>query len=616
VTWALDPAVAGCSITTGTLDCSLGDMASGAQASVHVSAMTSAQACTTYDNTAHASAANAPSVQDSASIECLVPDVTVVKTADQRTISAGDGAAFTIVVTNLGPGTAYGVTLHDPLPANVNWSTSTPNCSVSAGVLDCSWDSLAAGAQNALTVKVAGETTAAACGDLVNNVRVDATNEPTANQGNNESGATITVICPPVSITKTADSPSVNAGDQIGFAITVSNNSDYTALNVTVDDPLPTNGGLGWSIDGAANGFSIVGGHLVHGAVSLAAHGTLTVHIVSGTTSATCGAVDNTATLSFNGGSGQDSSSVEVNCPDVTIRKTADNSPILAGQTASYTITVSNLGPGTAYGVTIHDPLPAGIDWSADNEACTIANGALDCVVGTLGVESTFVVTVSGAATTAQCGELPNTATVAATNEPPANTDNNQSGASITVQCAAITLVKTAGNAADGATLVLQLPGTVVFTYVVHNTGSADLQGLVLVDDNGTPGNTADDVTIHCPATTLAAGESMTCYSDPLPVGYGTRTNIAKVTAHPVLEPEGTVSATDDAVVFVPEPEVTPTPTPKLTLPPTSTIDGSSTTSQSGNGLLMILVVVGGLMLVLGLLVPAPARARKRTRRS
>ena len=174
-----------------------------------------------------------------------------------------------------------------------------------------------------------------------------------------------------------------------------------------------------------------------------------------------------------------------------------------------------------------------------------------------------FTVTLSGPTTEESCGTIPNTASVAAANEPagPDYTGNNEASASITVQCASITLVKTAGDAADDTTLLLEEPGDVTFTYLVTNTGTADLTDVMLVDDNATPDDTSDDITVICPDIDLAAGDSMTCTAT-LPVGYGQRTNIATVTATPVLEPEGEVTATDDAVVNVPEPEVTPTPTP------------------------------------------------------
>jgi uncharacterized repeat protein (TIGR01451 family) len=60
------------------------------------------------------------------------PVISIAKTPDGATITAGDTATFTIVVTNLGPGTAASVTISDPLPAGggVNWTTATAGCTV------------------------------------------------------------------------------------------------------------------------------------------------------------------------------------------------------------------------------------------------------------------------------------------------------------------------------------------------------------------------------------------------------------------------------------------------------------------------------------------------------
>jgi hypothetical protein len=57
---------------------------------------------------------------------------------------------------------------------------------------------------------------------------------------------------------------------------------------------------------------------------------------------------------------------------------------------------------------------------------------------------------VSGTTSVEDCGQLPNIATVAAANEAAKDQDDNESGATIVVQCTGISLVKTAGTAADG----------------------------------------------------------------------------------------------------------------------------------------------------------------------
>src|SRR5260370_311647 len=104
----------------------------------------------------------------------------------------------------------------------------------------------------------------------------------------------IIVNCASVTITKVADQGTVNAGDTIGYAVTVTNTGAGTAHNVTVSDTLPSNSGLSWSIDaGATTGsWTITTGGLHFGPVDLAPSASFHVHITSPTTSATCGTVN------------------------------------------------------------------------------------------------------------------------------------------------------------------------------------------------------------------------------------------------------------------------------------------------------------------------------------
>src|SRR5512140_184515 len=64
---------------------------------------------------------------------------------------------------------------------------------------------------------------------------------------------------PNLSLTKTADAPSVSAGTQIGFTITAKNApGSGTALGVVVSDPLP-GGAFNWSIESGPGNCSITG---------------------------------------------------------------------------------------------------------------------------------------------------------------------------------------------------------------------------------------------------------------------------------------------------------------------------------------------------------------------
>ncbi|MEW6225853.1 MAG: hypothetical protein AB1627_14610, partial [Chloroflexota bacterium] len=552
----------GCSIASGVLDCAFASLAAGAHIDIIVSGTTTAVDCPSIHNEVTVGAANEAddaetqaNNTDDADLAVLCPDIHVDKTADTSPISAGDTASFTITVTNDGAGNAYDVELHDALPDGITWSEDSASCEITGTgddqVLDCDFDTLEPGGSASVTVS--GETTAANCGTIPNTASVTASNEPAEDATDNSDSASITVECADIVLTKTADDPSVNATDQVGFTVTVTNTGAGTARDVTITDTLPANAGLVWSIDAANSdpGWSIVNGALSFGPADLATGASTSVHITSDTTPATCGIVHNAASVTTtNDGSDSDTSDIAVLCPDVRIVKEADNSPILAGQAASYTITVWNAGEGTAYDVELTDTLPAGLAWTDNSEPCEIVAGVLSCDFGDLASGQQASVTVSAPTSVEQCGSLPNLATVEAANEAAADTDDNEARATIIVQCAGIDLVKTAGNAADGDELVTA-PGDVVFTYRVTNTGTAALEAISLVDDNATPADLSDDVVVTCPQTTLAAGESMTCTAT-LPVGFGVRTNVATVTGSPVLG-EGEVSASDDAVVRVPQ---------------------------------------------------------------
>ena len=111
-----------------------------------------------------------------------------------------------------------------------------------------------------------------------------------------------------------------------------------------------------------------------------------------------------------------------------------------------------------------------------------------------------------------------------------------------------LAVVKTAGAAADGETLVTR-EGDVAFAYVVTNTGNMPLATSV-VDDNGTPADASDDFEVGAPA--LAPGASATL-TKTLSL-KDDHTNHATATA--AVAPGWQVGATDDASVDVIHPAI------------------------------------------------------------
>ena len=239
---------------------------------------------------------------------------------------------------------------------------------------------------------------------------------------------------PNVSITKTADAASVNAGSSIGFTITVTNSGVADATGVTISDSLPGGTGLSpvhWAESPDNSNCTITGGDgsqvLSCGPVTLAASGgSLSVHVSASTTAANCGTYDNTATFtSTNAGSGSASASIAVNCGALMIKKesTKGTNPLVlnagavfsvAGpspSTTSFNVTddttaaapdedalagevcVSGLAPGT---YTINEVSPptgyGAASASQANQSVTVANGT-NCTTSKPGTGATATFT-------------------------------------------------------------------------------------------------------------------------------------------------------------------------------------------------------------------------------
>src|SRR5579884_2397647 len=280
------------------------------------------------------------------------PSLSVKKTADRASVDAGDPVGFTITVSNGGPGTAKGVSLSDPLPAGsgagLTWKIDsgptgsvTPTCQISGSAgsqtLTCSAVDLAAG--DHYSVHVTAQTSLAECSQYDNTATASASNAPDA-----KDSASITCASPSLSVTKTADHASVNAGDPIGFTITVSNGGPGTAYHVGLTDPLPSGTASPWAIDSqtTAGQCSISGGNLSCSPVDLASGASFSVHISATTDLANCTTYQNTATASStNAGSPSGSATIVCQTPSPTISTTQDPASGAIGSTYKDQATLS-----------------------------------------------------------------------------------------------------------------------------------------------------------------------------------------------------------------------------------------------------------------------------------
>ena len=508
-----------CSIAAGVLTCHFGTMAPGASKHVTISGVAGTGACPKIDNSARVTAdVDVDSSNNSAgpitiAVDC--PDVTILKEAKDATISAGDTAQFNITVTNLGPGTAKDVNVTDTLPAGITWSEDSAYCDIASGVLTCHWDSIEA--NHGFQIHVSGLTDAADCHELPNTADVTAGNEADEDTGNNESSASITVLCPDLKATKEADASPVDAGHRIGFKISVMNDGDGMAHNVAIDDPLPAGADLNWSIADQPQGnpCSITGAvgaqTLTCSFGDLGSGVGVSVHIVSGTKNADCATYPNIASVTAsNNDELNPQADVTVQCPGLNIAKTAASTSINGGDTASFTIKVWNAGPGTALNVTLDDPLPGGLAWTDDSADCSITSGTLHCDFGDLGIttkdNTPAVVTVTAPTTREDCGTLPNAATASAD-----NTDDVQASASIEVTCPVISIVKS-NDQPDPV-----LPGTVVTYSLTVTVADGPANDVDVVDT--LPAGLDDPTNISDGGIWSSADRTITWHFDSLPNG-------------------------------------------------------------------------------------------------
>ena len=124
-------------------------------------------------------------------------DVAIVKTASPEPVDQNTNLVYTLQVTNNGPAVAQGVTVSDPLPSQVTFSsvsTTQGSCSQSAGTVNCNIGTVGVGNLVVITINVIANTFSSST-TASNTATVSATTgDP--NLTNNSSTAISTIQAP------------------------------------------------------------------------------------------------------------------------------------------------------------------------------------------------------------------------------------------------------------------------------------------------------------------------------------------------------------------------------------------------------------------------------------
>jgi uncharacterized repeat protein (TIGR01451 family) len=124
---------------------------------------------------------------------------------------------------------------------------------------------------------------------------------------------------------------------------------------------------------------------------------------------------------------------------DMAIVKTAAPQPVNQGTNLTYTLQVTNNGPGVGLGVSVLDPLPSEVTFtsvSTTQGTCSQAGGIVSCNIGTMNVGAVVIITINTNATTLSTNPATtatNTAVVTSTTTDP-NPGNNFSSVISTIQ--------------------------------------------------------------------------------------------------------------------------------------------------------------------------------------
>ncbi len=503
-------------------------------------------------------------------------DLRVNKTVSPSPVISGQAATFTITPVNGGPFTATSVTLADTLPAGftyVSASGSGWTCNEAAGVVTCTRASFSVGASVPITLTATAPVVATSTA-YTNHVEIASAVQADPDPANNQYDLTFNVAPDGVdlSVSKTKTPNPVAEGANMTSTMRVTNNgpSSAGAGTVTVTDTLLSASETYVSHSGS-NWSCLVAGapQIVTCTYSAAlAMGAVTTDLIITTTAGASGSLSNTACAVYAGGPPFDAvpgnncqtrsvtSTPSAQVVDLRISKTADagGDTVLTNNESSitYTLVVTNDGPGGADGVVVSDPIPGYVAGTGVSASMTASNNAgaqptFSCTTGSTvtctqtggvienGKSATFTIMVTRPLTE---GTLNNTATVTSTTLGDPDPSNNSASATVTSQ--AIADVELQSKLVIPDTVKAGVNATYVLTF--RNNGPATAAAVTVDDVFTVPGGDAGFTLIsysasHGSCSGLTAGNSYGPGSPTLNCVIGSMASGASHTVTVVIRP-------------------------------------------------------------------------------
>ncbi|NND74958.1 MAG: DUF11 domain-containing protein [Ilumatobacter sp.] len=408
-----------------------------------------------------------------------VADLSIAKIDDPDPVIAGEDLTYTLTVDNAGPSDAADVVVTDLVPAGTTF-VSTSGCAEDpAGVPTCSLGVIPAGgsASYDITVTVDPSTT----GTVVNEALVaelDAANEvpPAGSMGSGRAMVLADVASGELCFElRLLDLTGTVTGAHVHEAAAGVNGPVVVNLN------WPTNGPSG-CVPAAAGVLADIladpAGYYVNVHTDAFPGGEVRGQLDSGIAA---GAIADSSTFDPNTtNNGASATTTVVAEADLVILKDDGGAPVTAGNSVTYAIDVTNVGPSDATNVTVIDTVPAGLMFDSATVPCTPGvpgPGQLTCDLGTIaaGSAAAFDVTFSIDPAT-PAGDVVNVVDVSSDVVDPDLLDNSAVDTTTIVTEADLSVTKT------------DLPDPVVagetltYTITVDNAGPSDAADVVVTD--------------------------------------------------------------------------------------------------------------------------------------
>ncbi|HLI57137.1 MAG TPA: DUF11 domain-containing protein, partial [Actinomycetota bacterium] len=370
-----------CGQASGTVTCSLGDLASGGSATVTIvvtppSAGSLSNVATVGSSTPDPTPANnSVTTTTTANTPAASADLSIGASAAPSPATAGNPVTYTVTVGNDGPSSATGVQVTDTLDSGVTFSSASASqgsCGQASGVVTCSLGGLVSGGSATVTIVVTPQS----AGSISNVATVGSTTSD-PNPANNSATTTTTVSAAAasadLSVTATASPDPATAGSPVTYTVAVANAGPSTATAVHLTDTLPA--GTTFGSAAAAQGTCTVSTGVLTCAIGSVSDGA-TVPVVLVLTPAAAGTLANSMTVAGNETDPNEAN----NAVTVTIPVTATSSgPI------TFSGTVTNVISGApVVGICVYLYTTAGAR-TADPGICTSAAGTYTATVANPG---------------------------------------------------------------------------------------------------------------------------------------------------------------------------------------------------------------------------------------